>query len=55
MTKAAVHQALAKAAEARAAFAKGAGIATVPAAKASAVRPALRPHLRKKTNTAEKK
>jgi penicillin-insensitive murein endopeptidase len=54
MTKTAVHQALAKAAEARAAFAKTAGIATVPA-KASALHPALRPHLRKKTNTAEKK
>jgi len=54
MTKTAVHHALAKAAEARAAFAKAAGIATVPA-KASALHPALRPHLRKKTNTAEKK
>jgi penicillin-insensitive murein endopeptidase len=53
MTKAAVHKALAKAAEARAAFAKAEGIAIVPA-KAAAAHPALRPHLHK-TTTAEKK
>lgn len=53
MTKMAVRKALAKAAEARAAFAKAEGIPIVPA-KAAAAHPALRPHLHK-TTTAEKK
>jgi penicillin-insensitive murein endopeptidase len=54
MTKAAVRQALAKAAAARVAFAKSAGLATVPASAAAAAHPALRPHV-KKTTTAETK
>jgi penicillin-insensitive murein endopeptidase len=53
ITKAAVHKALAKAAEARAVFAKAEGLTIVPA-KAAAAHPALRPHLHK-TTTAEKK
>jgi penicillin-insensitive murein endopeptidase len=52
MTKVAVRKALAKAAAARAAFAKVEGIPIVPA-KAAAAHPALRPHLNK-TTAAEK-
>ncbi|HEY8194376.1 MAG TPA: penicillin-insensitive murein endopeptidase [Hyphomicrobium sp.] len=57
MTKAAVHQALKKAAAARVAFAKAAGFTIVPAtAAAAAASPALGPHMRKtKTVAAEKK
>ena len=53
MSKVAVHQVLAKAAAARAAFARSAGLAIVPAS-AAAAHPALRPHV-KKTTTAETK
>jgi len=53
MTKAAVHEALEKAAKARMAFAKAEGIPIVPA-KAALAHPALRPHLHK-TTTADKK
>ena len=53
MTKVTVHQVLAKAAAARAAFARSAGLSIVPAS-AAAAHPALRPHV-KKTTTAETK
>jgi len=53
MTKAAVGQALKKAAAARAAFAKAEGLATVPAS--AAAHPALRPHIKKSAAAAEQK
>lgn len=51
MTKVAVRQVLTKAAAARAAFAKSAGLAIVPASAATAAaHPALRPHVKKTTD-----